>query len=351
MTRPRTGIERGALGGFLVIGAVVVLGASAFAYTAGWLTPGRLSPTKIVNSLAPPGGPALGHRRNHTKGICFTGEFRANGAGSALSSARVLAAGTYPAIGRFNLASAEFPVADAAVPIRGLGLQIAAPAATWRMAMITAPFFPVSSPQGFYDLQKAAHAKDPNAMKDFIAAHPSFLPFVAWVKSSIWTASYAENQFNSLDSFAFTNAQGQKSIVRWSWVPEAAPVAITPKALMQKGQNALEQEISDRVAKAPQSWRLVITVANPGDPTSDPSKAWPTDRRTVDAGTLTVDKIQPEPDGPCRDLNFDPTVLPAGMATSDDPFPAARSAAYAVSYNRRTAEAADYPHKDAGVAP
>ena len=33
----------------------------------------------------------------------------------------------------------------------------------------------------------------------------------------------------------------------------------------------------------------------------------------------------------------------AGIRTSDDPFPAARSAAYAKSYDRRTAEAKDYP--------
>ena len=84
-------------------------------------------------------------------------------------------------------------------------------------------------------------------------------------------------------------------------------------------------------------------MADPGDPTADPSKAWPEGRRTVDAGTLTVDRTVPEADGPCREINYDPTVLPDGMRTSDDPFPAARSAAYAVSYNRRTAEAADYP--------
>ncbi len=69
---------------------------------------------------------------------------------------------------------------------------------------------------------------------------------------------------------------------------------------------------------------MVVTVANPGDPTADPSKAWPEDRRTVEVGTLTVQQIQPERDGPCRDINFDPTVLPTGIRTSDDPFPAAR---------------------------
>ena len=88
---------------------------------------------------------------------------------------------------------------------------------------------------------------------------------------------------------------------------------------------------------------MAVTVANPGDPTADPSKAWPEDRRTVDVGTLVVQQIQPERDGPCRDINFDPAVLPSGIRTSDDPFPAARSAVYAESFDRRTAEAKDYP--------
>ena len=46
-------------------------------------------------------------------------------------------------------------------------------------------------------------------------------------------------------------------------------------------------------------------------------------------GALIVQHVQAEPDGPCHDVVFDPTVLPEGMQTSDDPFPAARSAAYA----------------------
>ena len=93
-----------------------------------------------------------------------------------------------------------------------------------------------------------------------------------------------------------------------------------------------------------------VTVANAGDPTADPSKAWPQDRRSVEVGTLTVDKIEAEADGPCRDINFDPTVLPNGIRTSDDPFPAARSSAYRVSYDRRTAEEKDYPRTGTGAA-
>ena len=66
--------------------------------------------------------------------------------------------------------------------------------------------------------------------------------------------------------------------------------------------------------------------------------------------TLIVQQIEAEADGPCRDINFDPTVLPNGIRVSDDPFPAARSSAYRVSYDRRTAEEKDYPRTAAGAA-
>src|ERR1700759_3791873 len=91
------------LGSFVLIAGGIGIGAAAFAYTGGWLSPDRLTPAKLVDALAPSGGPALGHRRNHAKGICFTGAFEANGAGTALSKAPVFVRGQYPVLGRFNL--------------------------------------------------------------------------------------------------------------------------------------------------------------------------------------------------------------------------------------------------------
>ena len=333
----------------IVIAAVVGIAAIAFVYTAGWLSPHQLTPKKLVAALAPAGGPALGHRRNHAKGICFTGTFSANGAGSALSKAQVFARGQYPVVGRFNLATADPHAADAMVRVRGVGLSITTPdGQQWRTAMIDAPIFPVSTPQGFYELLTASGSKDPDAMKKFIGAHPEFLTFAGWAKTAPWTASYAEDPYNSLDSFLFIDRSGTKHPIRWSFVPQAQPIAITPEELAKHGPDFLEQEITQRVAAGAQHWNLVITIANPDDPTADPNKAWPENRRTLTVGTLTVQQIEPERDGPCRDINFDPTVLPAGITTSDDPFPAARSAAYARSYNSRTAEASYYPRNATG---
>ena len=48
------------LGSLVIIAAVAGVAAVAFAYTAGWLSPERLTPKKIVAALAPPGGPGAG---------------------------------------------------------------------------------------------------------------------------------------------------------------------------------------------------------------------------------------------------------------------------------------------------
>ena len=345
------GSQRSALGSLVLIAAVVGFSVGAFAYTAGWLTPGRLTSAELVSALAPPGGAALGHRRNHAKGVCFTGSFEANGNAVALSKAPLFIAGQYPVLGRFNLATPDPDAADPTVRVRGIGVQIAAPGGVWRMALIDPPVFAVSTPQGFYELLEASKSKNPDAMKGFVSAHPEFAAFGEWATKAPWTASYAEVTFNSLNAFIFTDAAGSRNAVRWSLRPEAQTVTISAEDFAKLGPNHLEEDITERVSKAPQRWTLVLTVADPSDPTSDPTKAWPAERRTVEAGTLVVEKIEPEADGPCRDINFDPTILPDGIAVSDDPFPAARSAAYAKSYDLRTSEASHYPRTAASAKP
>ncbi len=154
-----------------------------------------------------------------------------------------------------------------------------------------------------------------------------------------------------MDSFIFVNSAGAEHAVRWSLRPAAQVVPISPEDLAKRGPDYLAQEIAERVHGAAQRWTMTVTVANPGDQTTDPSKAWPADRQTTEVGTLVVQQVEAEADGPCRDINFDPTVLPNGMHTSDDPFPAARSSAYRRSYDLRTAEAKDYPRTTTSAKP
>jgi catalase len=344
---------RSALGSLVVIAVIVAGGAAAFAYTAGWLSPQRLTPDKLVDAFTPPGDkPPLGHRRNHAKGICFTGVFEANGAGSALSSAQVFTGGTYPALGRFNLGTADPTAPDATVRIRGMGLRITTTdGQEWRTAMIDAPVFPVSTPQAFYELLLASASKDADAMKTFAAAHPEIAAFGAWAESGPWTGSYAEERYNGINTFIFIDRSGAEHRVRWSLLPAAQPVPVSPEDLAKRAPDFLEQEIVERMRGGPLRWTMMVTVADIGDPTADPSKAWPEGRRSIEVGTLVVQQIEAESDGPCRDINFDPTVLPSGIRTSDDPFPAARSSAYTKSYDRRTAETKYYPRNAVEAKP
>jgi catalase len=77
-------------------------------------------------------------------------------------------------------------------------------------------------------------------------------------------------------------------------------------------------------------WRLIVTVGHPADPTDDATIPWPKDREHIDAGTLTIDQIENEAQARCDNINFDPLVLPFGIALSDDPLLSARSAVYSV---------------------
>ena len=87
MPPPHRPPARSVFGSLVLIAVVIGVAAGAFSYTAGWFSQ-RLTPDKMVDALTPPTGEPLGHRRNHAKGICFTGIFEANGAGSALSEFR-----------------------------------------------------------------------------------------------------------------------------------------------------------------------------------------------------------------------------------------------------------------------
>ena len=134
----------------------------------------------------------------------------------------------------------------------------------------------------------ASASKAPDAMKTFAAAHPEIGAFGAWAGTGPWTGSYADERYNGLNSFVVANSAGTEKTVRWSLLPAAQPVAVSPDELAKRGPNFLEQEIAERIHGGPLRWTMVVTVANPGDPTADPSKAWPDDRRTVEVGTLIV---------------------------------------------------------------
>ncbi|WP_109125673.1 catalase family peroxidase [Dyella sp. C11] len=356
MTDPSLQPPSNLLGRWAVIGLAVAALALAFAYVAGWLTPQRLSSRGIVNALQANSGVFPGYRRNHAKGVCVSGYFEGNGAASAYSSSSVFAPGRTPVVGRFALPGGNPYAPDSSVPIRSFALRFSLPnGQQWRTGMNSMPVFPVATPQAFYDQvvatrpDPATGKPDPKRAGAFFAAHPETAAFLSWIKTAKPSASFVTETYEALNAFYFVDASGKRHPVRWKVTPEAPDDAGTgPQA---GDPNYLAQDIEQRMAKGPLRWHLIVTLGEPGDPTNDATKVWPADRPTVDAGTLVIESEQPQDSGPCRDVNYDPTILPPGIEISDDPLLPARSSAYAVSYLRRTSEEAHVPGTARATSP
>jgi catalase len=332
----------------LIIGAVAIV-AVAFGYVGGWLAPHRLTPKKLVNQLQHDAGTFAGYRRNHAKGVCVVGHFDSSGQAQTYSVAQVFAAGQHtPVVGRFAIPGGNPYAPDSSVPIRSMALRfMLANGQQWRTGMNSMPVFPVATPQAFYAQLQAKQPDpvtgkpDPAKIAAFFAAHPETAAFRAWARTARPSASFATESYWGLNAFVFVDAAGQLQPVRWRMVPEASDAGSAAK--VPGGADYLAVDLAERLARGPQRWQLQVTLANPGDPTNDATKTWPDDRRTIDAGTLVLERSAPQASGPCRDINYDPLVLPAGIEASDDPLLPARSAAYADSYLRRTSEEAHLP--------
>jgi catalase len=327
------------------IGAALLAIVAGFAYLHGWLTPGALTPAGFVDEFQHVDGVHSGFRRNHAKGVCVSGYFDSNGAGEKLSKASVFHAGRITVIGRFSLGGGNPDISDKPDVVRGLGLLFYLPGnEEWRTAMVNLPVFPFSTPQAFYDHMVAAAPDpatgkpDPAKLKTFIASYPETARALGIIGSQPPASGFENSTFHGINAFWFSNTGGEEILVRWVFTPVDPFQAAGKGVAAPDDKNYLFDGLIARMHRGPVQWHLIIIVGQPGDPTNDATLPWPADREQVDVGTLTLDKIEAEETSPARDINFDPLVLPVGMAPSDDPLLSARSAVYSQSFTRRVGE-------------
>ncbi len=330
---------------FAAIGVVIAGITGLFLFAGGWFTPHALSPDVMINTFEHVNGEHPGFRRNHAKGVCISGHFESNGQGVKLSKSAVFPPGRVPVIGRFALAGGQPYVADAAHTVRSLAILFKLPdGEEWRTGMNNIPVFPVNTAQGFHDLllasapDPATGNPDPEKMKTFFAAHPESAKAMALIRNNPVSTSFENSTYNSLNAFRFINADGVTIPVRWAMVPVQPFEPVSPTPPEKAGTNYLFDALIASIHSHPLQWRLVVTIGQPGDLTDDATIPWPPDRQQIDVGTLTIDRVESEDTNPARDINFDPLVLPDGIAGSDDPLLSARSAAYSQSFTRREGE-------------
>jgi catalase len=340
LSRGRTLVR---LGG---VGVVLLFVVGVFLYLGGWFSPNALTPARFVNAFERADGVFSGFRRNHAKGVGVSGYFESNGQGARLSKSVVFRTGRVPVIGRFSFGGGDPNVADGPNMVRGLGLLFWLPdGEQWRTAMVNLPVFPFQTPQDFYDNLVASRPDpktgkpDPQKMAAFAASHPATVRAIGIIQSHAPSSGFDNTEFNSLNAFRFIDAAGMSIPVRWSLAPVEPVAAVTAAGTAQTDKNCMFDALIAAVLQHPLQWHFIITIGKPGDPTNDATIAWPDGREQVDVGTLTLDHVESEETSLARDLNFDPLVLPSGMAPSDDPLLSARSAIYSQSFTRRAGEA------------
>lgn len=328
--------------GFLGIGIVLSLLVLGFLAIAGQLGRSAVTAEKFVN-LQQGNDLFSGFRRAHAKGVCLSGQFESNGQLAPYSKAALFNTGSTNFIGRYSIAGNNPSAPDLNAPVRSLALALAPNTPQqWRTAMNTPPVMAVATPEAFFQQLQALSPdpktgqRNPEKIKSFFNNHPESAAFNQWKATYQPTASFATEVFHSINAFYLINEDGQRQAVRWTAVPTVE--AHAEKILDPSNPDALFDEMKQRLQQNPIKYQLQFTLAESADEVNNSTQPWPSSRRQINAGTIVITDWQPQVGGDCDGINYNPLVLPAGMAPSEDPILLARSAAYAESLKRRALE-------------
>jgi len=286
-------------------------------------------------------GPYKGFRSNHAKGIMAEGTFTPSAEAAKLSKAAHLQGSASPVLVRFSNATGVPTIADAdgnAMP-KGMAIRFTLPdGGSTDIVALSVNSFPTATPEEFLGLLNAIadsgpDVPSPKPIETFLATHPAAMKFVSTPKPV--PVSFAAQPFFGVNAFAFTNAQGKTRYGRYRILPISAEQYLTAEEAGKQVPDFLMAELPARLNKEEVKYRILVQLANPGDPTNDPTVVWPEDREQVELGVLTLksavaDSLQVE-----RTIMFNPLALLDGIAPSNDPVLLARPGAYAVSFGRR----------------
>ena len=293
--------------------------------------------TEIVDTFYKIYGSHPGFRVNHAKGVVVEGSFVATPAASALSRAALFDGSRIPVTVRFSNDGGIPTVPDGAPGNpKGMAIKFHMPNGTEvDMVILAVRFFPVATGEQFRDLlvaisESPADAPKPTKLDEFTVSHPAF---PASFGSAPTPNSFAEQEYHGIDAFIFVDKAGHRQAVRYVMTPEKA-VTLTADEAARKPPNFLVDDLPQRIAKRPVVFHLKAQLAAPGDQTKDPSQPWPSDRKVVDLGVLTldtpVDTLEAQ-----KKLLFLPNRLTDGIELSDDRLPVIRSEVYVLAFARR----------------
>ncbi|EIM24483.1 catalase family peroxidase [Microvirga lotononidis] len=296
--------------------------------------------TQVVDAMNQVFGSHPGIRAFHAKGIVVEGSFKGTPDAVALSRAVLFDGRTIPVTVRFSDSSGLPSIpdgSDGANP-HGMALKFHLPdGSETDMVTNSLKVFLVPTAADLRDFFLAIAASPPEAAKptkldQFVASHPTIPAALATIATP---DSFAHEEYRGLNAFVLVNKAGGRQAVRYVVTPEQV-VHLNAAEAAKQPPDFLMTELPERLNRGPVIFHLKAQLAAAGDPTNDPARPWPDDRRVVELGILTLDKAVPGSTEAEKKLLFLPGQLTDGIEASDDPMIDVRDSAYAVSFSRRT---------------
>jgi catalase len=200
--------------------------------------------------------------------------------------------------------------------------------------------FPTRTAEEFLEFLRAVAASDPskphpNEIEQFLTANPKALQFVQTPKPI--PSSFARESFYAVSAFKFSAADGTARVGRYRIVPELGNEYLDNAAATAKGPNFLFDEITNRIAKGPIQFNIMVQLAEASDVTDDATVRWPETRRQVKFGDLLLNEIVADGKAEERHIIFDPIPRVDGIEPSADPLFDPRADLYLLSGRRRRA--------------
>lgn len=302
---------------------------------------------RLVDTIQAITGRHEGQRAAHARGVLCAGTFRPSAAAAEVCRAPHFAGGAHRAHARFSNGSGNPAARDAARGGHGLAVKLYLPdGATTDVVAITQRTFFVRTVEDFIAFGEArvpdpeTGAPDMARIGAFLEAHPETLPAVQATMTTLPPESYARLAYHAIHAFSLTAPDGSERWVRWHWIPEAGAATLSDEQAAGLPRDYLAREIAERLESGSVAFSLEAEVAEEGDPTEDPTAAWPDGRERVAMGRLELTGVAHDRERDGDVLVFDPVRVCDGIGLSADPILRARSGAYRVSVARRTGQTA-----------
>jgi catalase len=290
------------------------------------------------------GGIHPGFRPAHAKGILLTGVFTPSSKAASLTRAPHIQRNSTPVTVRFSDFAGIPTVPDndpqGASP-RGCAIRFhLAEHVHTDIVAHSVDTFPVRTAEEFLDFLNALIATDPagphpNAIEQFLGAHPAALTFVQTPKPI--PTSFAKESFFAVSAFKFNNADGASRYGRYRMLPAAGNEYLDEGGAASRSPNFLFDEIKERVAKEVVKFDVVVQLAEKGDTTDDATVRWPEDRPQISFGEISLKEITPNNASEQKHIIFDPIPRVDGIEASADPLFEPRANIYLMSGRRRKA--------------